>query len=313
MPSLVVLGAGGFLGRNLIAGGSFPMPVRAVGRTIPPGADLRTGEVTWFIEDLLNRAALVGALKPGDIVINLAFSPDQTEPENLRLLDNVIEACLRHRVARLLHCSTAVVVGSTQEYRVDESTVCRPVTPYEHTKWALEQAVLTASSKGLDTGILRPTAILGPGGRNLLKLARSLQTGSPFANYLRACLNRRRPMHLVPVRNVTAALLHLAFLPGRLNGGVFLVSSDDDPDNNFLSIEEILSRSLGLRPRRIPLLPVPGAVLPLLLRLRGRSETNTERLYLAGKLLGTRFVPVDSVANGVREFAETLRQEVGKP
>ena len=114
-------------------------------------------------------------------------------------------------------------------------------------------------------------------------------------------------MHLVPVRNVAAALLHLAQLPLPLSGNIYHVSSDDDPDNNFMSIERVLMRSLGLEPRKVPLLPVPIQVLALLLKLLGRSATDVARGYDSQKLLDTGFIPVDSVVNAVREFGEAIR------
>jgi nucleoside-diphosphate-sugar epimerase len=114
-------------------------------------------------------------------------------------------------------------------------------------------------------------------------------------------------MHLVPVRDVAAALLHLAFLPAALNGNVYQVSSDDDPDNNFRSVEETLRRALGLGPRRWPLLPLPRQVLALALWVLGRSETNLARIYDSTKLLSTAFVPVQPVAAAVREFGESFK------
>ena len=306
MSSLVILGAGGFVGKALIGGGHSPLPIKAVARNIPSDADLTRSGVTWLAADLLTSTSLKEVMEPRDVVINLAYMPDAGEADNVRLIDNVIEACLRSRVPRLVHCSTAIVAGATRASRVVESTPCEPRTPYEITKWALEQRVRNALSTGLDVGILRPTAILGPGGQNLLKLAKSLQTGSRIANYFRACLFGRRPMHLVPVRNVAAALLHLAVLPAALNGNIYNVSSDDDPTNNFESVEAILLRSLGLQPRKLPLLPLPMQVLALILRLLGRSVTNMARIYDSQKLLATNVVPVDSVADAVREFGENL-------
>ena len=117
-------------------------------------------------------------------------------------------------------------------------------------------------------------------------------------------------MHLVPVRNVTAALLHLAALPAALNGNVYQVSSDDDPANTFQDIEEMLLRSLGLEPRKLPPFSLPPPVLTLALKLLGRSETDTTRLYDSTKLRATNFTPVDSLAEAVREFGENLRLQV---
>jgi nucleoside-diphosphate-sugar epimerase len=307
MSSLVILGASGFIGRSLIADGRSPLRVKAVARNIPVDVDSSQKGAIWFEAELSIATSLDDLLTSGDVVINLAYKPDAGEADNLAMVDNIVNACLRRRVSRLLHCSTAVVVGSTRVPRVVESTPCLPLTPYERTKWAIEQRVLGALPRGLEVCILRPTAVVGPGGQNLLKLATSLASGGALTNYLRASLFGRRPMHLVPARNVTAALLHLSGLPAASNGDIYIVSSDEDPINNFHDIEEILSRSLGLHPRKLPALPIPAQVLSLALRLLGRSEWGVARIYDSAKLYDSGFKPIDSVVNAVREFGGNIK------
>lgn len=309
MPSLVILGASGFLGRSIISSENFPIPIKAIARKIPKDADTDQKGVTWIASGSVNKSSLTKILTPDDVVINLIFTEDANKVDNFFLIDNIVDACLEANVKRLVHCSTAVVVGASKARRVDELTSCEPITGYEKTKWDLEQRVLTATSKGLDVAILRPTAILGPGGKNLQKLATSLKDGSHVINYLRASCFGKRPMHLVPVRNVTAALLHLATLPSKLKGDVFIISSDDDVNNNFKSIEEVLLKSLGMKPRKLPLIPIPEFILSIMLRLLGRSDTNFKRIYDCTKLFGTNYKPVDSVLNAVIEFGEAYNKE----
>ena len=306
MPSLVILGAGGFLGRELLASADVALPIKAVARAVPFDVGLHAG-VAWHAADLLAPGSLDSILERDDVVINLAYIAGGSTAENLRLVENVVDACIHYRVARLVHCSTAVVAGAALATRVTEATVCVPHTSYEMTKLAVEERALRGMSNGLDVGILRPTGIVGPGGQNLAKLAESLQRDNRVVTYLRACLFGRRPMHLVPVRTVAMALIHLGLLPGEIDGNVYIVSSDRDPDNNFRDVEALLLRSLDLPPRVLPLLPMPKQLLSLLLRLRGRSDTNMEREFSSEKLLATNFTPVDSVGAAVSAFAESLR------
>jgi nucleoside-diphosphate-sugar epimerase len=312
MPALVILGASGFLGRTVLASPYFPMPIKAVSRKAPSDANYDHGKITWLEADLSAPSALDDVLEPGDVVVNLAYMSNAGDAVNLSLIDNIVQACLRRRAARLVHCSTAVVAGAAGLSRVLETTPCCPLTPYARIKFALEQRVLDATRRGLDVGILRPTAIVGPGGQNLVKLARSLQSGPAIVNYLRASLLARRPMHLVPVRNVAAAVLHLAGLPAPLGGNVYHVSSDDDPDNNFRSVEWTLSVSLGLKPRSLQPLPVPASVLLPLLKAMGRREMDAGASYDSQKLLATHFKPVDTVLDAVREFGESLRDRTAE-
>ena len=303
MSSLVILGAGGFLGRNLISAGPFSLPIKAVARHIQPHAVLNQEGITWIEADLLEATCLAAVLGTGDIVINLAYMACGGEADNRIMIDNIINACLSRRVARLVQCSTAVVAGGVSQARIIESLPCLPRLPYERTMWALEQRVLGAVPRGLDVVIARPTAVVGGGSRNLMKLARSLQCGNRIVSYLRASMLARRPMHLVPVRTVVTALIHLATLPGSMNGNIYHISSDEDPDNNFKAVERVLSRALGLPSRKLPLLPVPRQMLSVMFRLLGRSEISP-RVYDSRKLLDTGFEPADSVASAVCDFSE---------
>jgi nucleoside-diphosphate-sugar epimerase len=175
-------------------------------------------------------------------------------------------------------------------------------------KLAVEERLIALSSGQLDVGVLRPTAIVGPGGQNLLKLANSLQSANVFINYVRASALAHRPMHLVPVRSVADALLHLSTIPVTLNGGVYIAASDDDPDNNFQSVEAILMSSLGLGKRALPLVPMPRRALSALLRVIGRTDADTARTFDSGKLRATNFRQTVSVASAVCEFGESIRK-----
>jgi len=305
MPSLVILGASGFLGRAMIALRNHSFSVKAVARRIPSDIDIHIEGVTWYKADLLLSSSLDHVLENGDIVINLAYLKSENDADHLCMINNIINSCLQNNVRRLIHCSTAVVAGKTKESWVDEETVCFPVTPYERIKLNLEQCVLDATLMGLDVAILRPTAIVGPNGRNLIKLANSLINGSRLVNYFRASLFGRRKMHLVPVSSVAAAMVHLASSKVLLNGNIYIISSDD-PLNNFISVESILLNSLGLQPRKIPILPFPFLFLSILLKLKGCSDSTVGKVYDSTKLHATNFTAVDSLSETIKEFGENF-------
>lgn len=282
------------------------MPIKAVARRIPPDS-VDADRISWVEAGLLDQSALERVLGPGDVVVNLAFMANSDEAENRRLLDNVINACLARRVQKIVHCSTAVVVGASPEVRVVETTACAPRTRYERIKWELEQQLLTAVSRGVDVGIVRPTAVVGPGGQNLLKLARSLRNGNAAANYLRACVFGRRPMHLVPVADVAAALLHLADPSKLLNGNIYIVSSkEEDQQNTYLAVETILADVLHVTRWSLPVLTIPLPMLSVLLRLCGRADASINRVYDSGKLGAAGFRSVQSVSDAVREFGRVF-------
>jgi nucleoside-diphosphate-sugar epimerase len=309
MPSLVILGASGFLGKALLCSTDLFGSVKAIVRSIPTNVDVYQKTVTWIEADLTNPSSLIGVLSEGDIVINLAYIPDSDKLKNVTLINNIIEACAFSKVSRLVHCSTAVVVGDIKINHVNELSPCNPVTPYEHTKLALEKRVLSASLRGLDVGILRPTAIVGCDGKNLLKLANSLIHGNQFSNYLKTCVLGKMPMHLVPVRNVVAALLHLALLNKQLDGNIFIASADEDIDNNFQRVEEILFDELGLNYTKFPYIILPRILQSLLFKFINRNDINMNRTYSSKKLNDYGFEPIDSVNKAVRQFAHPIKQD----
>lgn len=308
MSALVVLGANGFLGREILRS-EVQRPLKAVVRRLSEPGILQVQGIEWFVADLMVPSALEGIFAPDDVVINAAYMPGATTAANMQLVENLMRAAEKNGVTRIVHCSTAVVVGSSGEDTVTEGTCCEPRTEYERSKLAIEQRLLAAARPGLEVVIMRPTAIVGPHGENLRKLAISLRDGNGLVNYMRACVFGRRPMSLVPVRDVASAAIHLATLPRALPNSVFIVASDDDPDNNFQSVETILETALGLPRHRVPVVAVPKFVLAALLRLRGRSATNLNRRYDSTLLRETGFVPVDSVKDAVTGFALSLSQK----
>lgn len=303
--SLVILGASGFVGKGILRECSFFSPIKAVARKIPSDKHLFSSDVTWYSADLLIPDSLSDILQEGDIVINLVYIRSENDSDNIHMIDNIIEACLRHRVSRLIHCSTAMVVGGVQQLRVDESIICSPVSKYEQIKYAMEQRLQHA---GLDVVIMRPTAIVGQNGLNLRKLAHALYDGSHIVNYLRACLFGKRKMHLVPLRNVAIALLHLANINNKFDRDVYFLAADDDPENNYLTVEKILRQSLGLRPRRVPILPLPLFILSTLLRFMGCSEWNLKRTYDARKIIATNLILPDSINKAIRDFGASVKK-----
>ena len=306
MQSIVILGANGFLGKALIARLDTSISVKAVARKISPNPKLEKKNVSWFEADLTIPGSLSSIIQKDDIVLNLVYIPSETKKINLQVIDNIVNTCIDNKATRLVHCSTVGVVGASPVNLVTEDTTCIPKSSYEKNKEILEQNLMSISSPQLDIGILRPTTIIGPGGQNLLKLANSLKFGNRFVSYMRACLFSYRPMHLVPVNDVADAIAHLAFFSSNLNKNIYIISADDDPINNFQSVEKILIDSLGLKSRFFPVIPFPFWILSFLLRLMGRSAFNMKRTYSHKKIRSINYKRKDTLVNAIQKFSEGL-------
>jgi nucleoside-diphosphate-sugar epimerase len=306
MSIVAVTGATGFIGRHLLEQ-LCRRPERAV-RALAHGTvetQLPQRErLMWVRGDLADTTSLSALLEPGCNLIHLAFPGRWSRQDHLGATARLASMAAEIGVRRVLHCSTAAVVGCTPERRVTEETTPLPATEYEAIKLELEKAWRDRCSDRVELVILRPTAVFGPGGRNLLKLAESLTTGSRLVNYLRSSLFGRRRMNLVPVQNVIAAFEFLLDLSRPLNGESFIVSDDEDPLNNFRDVERRLMDGLAIHDYLAPPFPVPRLVLSGVLALAGRSNTDPGRIYDGQKLARAGFTRKPySLDRGLREFA----------
>lgn len=303
VTTLSVTGAAGFLGRHFIAAtaASGFDDVRALAhRTALPEAH---GVPTVVHGDLLDAASLASLCSPGGLVVHMAYLKEPTAKANLIAARNLVAACARGGVRRLVYCSTAVVVGRAPDDVVTELTACFPATAYERTKLEVEREILEGAAGQFEVTVLRPTAVFGPGGRNLVALARRVIGGGRLAAYLKASLEGERRMNLVSVHNVTAALLFLATTHASVDGQVFIISDDETPMNNYRDLELWLRRRFGRPGLPLPLLPVAG-FLPRLLAVRGRSGTNPRRRYAWDKLKAAGLHKAVAFEDALTEFAD---------
>ncbi len=312
MQTIAIIGASGFIGKRLVMElvrmGDSEVRVFSRNRqhnmtrkTFPPTVKIVDG-------DLHDAAAIEKLVKPGCTVINLAYIWNGGESENLAVTDNLLAACRDAAIGRLIHCSTAAVVGRVRENRITEETPCNPVTEYGITKLKIEQAVTsTVARKYFDAAIVRPTAVFGVEGEQLNKLASDLQIGNLWLNYARSWLFGERRMNLVHISNVVAAIVFLIRHPNPIGGEVFIVSDDDDPKNNFSYVERFLMDALGIDDYPLPRLMSPSWVLSAMLAIRGRNNTNPLCDYDPSKLLGLGYERPMSLETGLAEYAVWYR------
>jgi nucleoside-diphosphate-sugar epimerase len=181
----MVTGGGGFLGsaivRRLAEKG---VRVRSFARNRYP--ELTKLNVTQIQGDIADREAVTDACAGAEIVFHTAAKPgvwgkyeDYFRP-NVTGTENVIAACRKHRVPRLIHTSSPSVVFPGGDMEGADESVPYPETFHAHypeTKALAEQRVRKAASGELRVIILRPHLIWGPGDNHLVPriLARARQ------------------------------------------------------------------------------------------------------------------------------------------
>ncbi len=172
----LVTGGGGFLGgaivHRLLARGD---QVRSLSRGDYPelavlGVDVRQG-------DLADGEAVIGAAQECDLVFHVAakagiWGPYQEYYQtNVFGTQNVIAACRRCRIQRLVYTSSPSVIFDGRDMEGVNESAPYPrhfEASYPETKALAEQLVLRANDKDLATVALRPHLIWGPGDNHLV-------------------------------------------------------------------------------------------------------------------------------------------------
>jgi GDP-4-dehydro-6-deoxy-D-mannose reductase len=168
--TMLVIGAGGFLGRHLLAAGREARLVAL--------AASRTGADEALRCDLLEPASIERCLETAqpDFVVNAAGAasvgrswerPAETFAANATGVLNLLEAVARQAPeAHVLCLSSADVYGLRErgELPLEEHLVPRPVTPYGASKAAMEVVCdQYARARGLRIAVARAFNLIGPG------------------------------------------------------------------------------------------------------------------------------------------------------
>lgn len=305
-PNLVVLGGTGFIGRHFVPfARAAGWHVRALTRNGTPASSL--DGVDWVRGTLDDVSVWPRLLIPGCVVVNLGHAQRAATAEAVATTRRMVDACVRARVSRLVHCSSISVYGRASVGEIDERVRCRPVDDYGRNKLAVEEALFGPNSGGVEITVLRPAAVFGPGGAALRTMVSSLLHGSRWKNYLRSSLFGRRHMHLVPVSKVVSALSFLSTVKSAVHGEVFNVTDDTEPLNNFRDVESLLIQVLEVSPYRLPRLPIPGWLLGLALYARGRGEIDPTCRYSSGKLHTLGFVHNSDFESELRTYIAHCR------
>ncbi len=307
--TVCVTGATGFIGSHVL-----PLLLRSGVRVrvLTRSGQTDLGDVDSFAGDLFDAPSLVHFMQGADLLINLAQpSGSLADEQYFAGMSNLARAGSEAGVRRVLHISTAMVVGVPMADIVTEEMPCRPKTTYERQKFSAEQLLRSELGPDVDFGILRPAAVFGEGGQNLLKLAGVIARGSALKRRLLRFLHGKRRMHLVSVQDVADAIVFLAFLSRPLAGSVFLIASDNEPANNYQAVDAILGAAMG-KPLPWSSVSIPSSLLGLLLRLAGRSQAAPMLIYDTSKIRSRGFLPGNDFALALKDFAEFYMKKSGR-
>lgn len=259
MKRVLITGGLGFLGSALVtefaAAGFDTRIFSRVGRRAASFMHPSGYPITWG--DIRDREAVNRAVRGVNIVVHTVsnFREAKTDrdayPINVGGTDNVLEACARHRVERVVLCSTIGVHGNVADVPATESSPCNPGDIYQETKVEVERrARIFEQERKIPVCILRPASLYGPGDLRMLKLFRMIQRH-------RFVMMGRGDAHFHPayIDDVARGFL-LAATHRNAPGETFIIGGD-----GYLPLRDLIeaiARHLHVRPPRIhlPLAPV---------------------------------------------------------
>ena len=178
MQTAFVTGASGFIGgaltRRLIADG---WRVRALARSDAAASTVAARGAEAVRGDLRDTSAIAAGARGCEITFHCAAmlgewgTRAEFEAGNVAGTVNVLDASRRAGVRRVVHVGTeAALLDGGPLIDVDETAPLRPDSPalYSSTKARAEQAVRAAADAGLETVVVRPRLVWGPGDTTIL-------------------------------------------------------------------------------------------------------------------------------------------------
>ncbi|MET3287549.1 UNVERIFIED_CONTAM: nucleoside-diphosphate-sugar epimerase [Brevibacillus sp. OAP136] len=321
---LLVTGATGFLGQKTVQRlHALGYDVTALGRNEAIGQQLESQGIRFTKADLRQCKDIMDACRDMDMVLHCGAlsSPwgryDDFYHTNVEGTRHVIDGCRTHGVKRLIHVSTPSIYFAFQDclsITEDDPLPRRFANAYAHTKHAAEQDVFLAAETGLETVILRPRALFGPGDTTIIpRLIRANEKGFvPLINGGMALLD------VTYIDNVVDSLLLAMHAPPQALGKAYNITNGQPIQLKRLL--DLLFARMGVpfRGRKIayPVAALLAAGMEAMATLAPRSKEPLLTRYTVGVLAKSQtldisaarrelgYEPAISIEEGIDRFVQ---------
>ncbi len=181
MIKVLVTGAGGFIGSHLVeelvkSGNSVRAFVRynsrndwgnleLLDKSIMANVEVMTGDIAdpFYVDKAVKDVTTVFHLAALIAIPYSYNAPENFVRVNVNGTLNVLQACLRHNVQRLVHTSTSETYGTAIYVPIDEKHPLQAQSPYSATKISADKLVESFYlSFGLPVSTVRPFNTFGP-------------------------------------------------------------------------------------------------------------------------------------------------------
>lgn len=195
-------------------------------------------KIEWVEGDVLDIYSLIEAMKGVEHVYHCAaevsFSGEEIESMkriNVEGTANVVNACLDRNIKKLCHVSSIAALGKTSVKQITEDTPWKTnykVSNYSLSKYSAEREAWRGIAEGLDTIIVNPSVIIGPGNWN--KGSSNMFTGSfkGIKYYTEGSTG------FVDVRDVAKAMAQL--MESEIKNERFIISGQNSTYKDFFDL-----------------------------------------------------------------------------
>lgn len=272
--------------------------------------------IQWVTGDVLDYDSLADALESVDTIYHTAAMVSFHTPRhqdmwaiNVEGTKNLLDAAMEKKVGVFCHASSIATLGnSVNGSPITEDDLWQADdrhSAYSRSKFRSEMEVWRASKEGLNTVIVNPSVIIGPGAKNsssskIIKLANS---GLPFYT--------NGKTGYVDVRDVARAMVTL--VENKIYGERFILSAENKSAHEML---QLMARHLNVKSPNIQakawmlwlgmvanrFFALLTGQEPILTResirsTMGHSHYSSEKI---NQQLGWKFIPIsESVGNAI--------------
>ena len=298
---ILITGGSGFIGTNLTKSLKDKHDI-----TIFDLNDPKIENIQYVKGDICNEAHVIESIQGFDIVIHLAAAVgvSYTDNEPIKTLDfniqgtkNVLQACIKNSIKKLIFSSSSEVYGEPIKLPISESDSPIPITTYGISKLVAEEYIKAyAKTCGLSFTILRFFNAYGCG----------QSTNFVIPNLVKLALNNQ-PITIHHDGSQIRSFCHiddiiqgisLAFEKG--NNEIFNIGNDSEP----ISIKELGRKIISMTNSQKTEIEVPFEHSE-----RNRKEilNRIPSIEKAKKLLG--YKPTVSLHDGIEDIIEEMRDK----